>query len=178
MTITRKRQQLEDALQLITGLRKGISTTRLLNSLENDRRSRSSASRARNKPPSGPATAGDPDPAPEKGSTRLISLQLHKEGILIPEIAARRSLTISTIEGHLASFIPTGEIDIKELVPEHKLIPILTVIREIGGTALGPIKSRLGNDYSFGEIKAALHYSKQTPTQQHSPPQSPTPISP
>ncbi len=179
MTITRKRQQLEDALQLIAGLRNGISTTRLLNSLENDRRSRSSAEPepATILPP-GPATAGDPVPAREKGSTRLISLKLYKEGILIPEIAARRSLTINTIEGHLASFIPTGEIDIKELVPEHKLAPILTVIREIGGTALGPIKSRLGNDYSFGEIKAALHYFNQIPTQQHSPPKSPTPTSP
>jgi hypothetical protein len=169
LTITRKRQQLEDALQLITGLRKGISTTRLLNSLENDRRSRSSAE---------PEPATVLPAATEKINTRHTSLQLYKEGILIPEIAARRGLTISTIEGHLASFIPTGEIDIKELVPEHKLIPILTVIREIGGTALGLIKSRLGNDYSFGEIKAALHYFKQTSTQQHLPPQSPTSTSP
>ncbi len=160
ITITRKRQQLEDALQLITGLRKGISTTRLLTSLGNDRRSRSAADPAAALPP-GPATA-TPGP-PERGSTRRISLQLYKEGIPIPEIAARRSLTSSTIEGHLASFIPTGEVDIKELVPEHKLIPILTVIREIGGASLGPMKSRLGDDYSYGEIKAVLQYSKQLP---------------
>ena len=49
-------------------------------------------------------------------------------------------------------------------MPEHKLAPILTVIREIGGTALGPMKSRLGNDYSYGEIKAVLQYSKQLPS--------------
>jgi uncharacterized protein YpbB len=111
-----------------------------------------------------PADRHDSAPArpekTEKGGTRRVTLQFHKEGMPIEEIAARRDLAITTIEGHLASFIPTGEIDIKELVPEHKLAPILTVIREIGGSALGPMKSRLGNDYSFGEIRAVLHFSK------------------
>jgi DNA-binding NarL/FixJ family response regulator len=164
MTTTRKRQQLEDALQLINGLRKGIGTTRLLTSLEKDRRSRSTS------PPSatvsGPEKGNSPekDNSSEKGNTRRISLQLHKEGIPIRQIAARRNLAAGTIETHLASFIPTGEIDIKELVPEHKIAPILTVIREIGGSALGPMKSRLGDDYSFGEIRAVLHYSKQLQT--------------
>ncbi|HUB59457.1 MAG TPA: helix-turn-helix domain-containing protein [Puia sp.] len=188
ITITRKRQQLEDALQLINGLRKGISTSRLLSSLENDRRSRSTPppSAGPDNPTPDKSSPGKPtkdksspdnptphkpasprpaeEPPPGKGSTRHITLQLYKEGIPIPGIAARRNLTIGTIEGHLASFIPTGEIDIKELVPEHKVIPILTVVREIGGSALGAMKSRLGDDYSYAEIKAVLHYSKQLPT--------------
>ena len=157
MVVTRKRQQLEDALQLINGLRNGISTTRLLTGLEKDRRSRST-------PPQSETPSDPPTPKKEKGSTHRISLQLYKEGTPIPEIAARRSLTRSTVESHLACFIPTGEIDIKELVPEHKIAPILTVIREIGGSTLGPMKSRLGNDYSFGEIRAVLYYSKLLPT--------------
>jgi hypothetical protein len=166
MTITRKRQQLEDALQLIIGLREGISTTRVLTSLEKGRRSRSSPEPSTDEPGFADARHGAaPAARPEKGSTRRISLRLYKEGTPIPEIAARRNLTTSTIEGHLASFIPTGEIDIKELVPEHKLAPILTVIREIGGSNLGPMKSRLGNDFSFSEIRAVLHYSRQLPTQ-------------
>jgi hypothetical protein len=170
MTITRKRQQLEDALQLINGLRKGISTTRLLTGLGNDRRSRSDPPPPTPSP--GPEKGSSPRKgsspgkgnSPEKGNTRRISLQLHREGIPIREIAARRNLAAGTIETHLASFIPTGEIDIKELVPEHKIAPILTVIREIGGSELGPMKSRLGDNYSFGEIRAVIHYSKQLPT--------------
>jgi hypothetical protein len=157
MVVTRKRQQIEDTLQLINGLRKGISTTRLLTGLGNDRRSRSI-------PPRSEIPSNSTTPKNEKGNTHRISLQLYKEGIPIPEIAARRSLTRSTVESHLASFIPTGEIDITELVPEHKIAPILTLIRELGGSALGPMKSRLGDDYSFGEIRAVLHYSKQRPT--------------
>jgi hypothetical protein len=185
-TVMRKRQQLQDALQLVNGLREGISATRLLTSLENDRRSRSanlpsarpSSANPSSATPAGGATSNRPDsnrpdsnrpdskPArPEKGSTRRLTLELYKEGMPIPEIAAHRQLAITTIEGHLASFIPTGEIDIKELVPEHKLVLILTVIRETGGAEPGPIRSRLGSDYSFGEIRAALHYAKQLSSQ-------------
>ncbi len=181
MTVTRKSQQLEDALQLINGLREGVSATRLLTSLETDRRSRTinSASNSTTTPTSDPTTTGfdsatarpGPTPTrPTKGSTRRISLQFHRKGIPIPQIATLRNLSVNTIETHLASFISSGEIDIKELVPEEKIAPILTAIREIGGSAIGPMKSRLGNDYSFGEIRAVLHYSKQLPD-----PQSPSP---
>jgi ATP-dependent DNA helicase RecQ len=69
-------------------------------------------------------------------------------------------MALTTIESHLASFIPTGEIDVHQLVPQQKIAPILSVIREIGGSALGPMKAKLGSDYSFGEIKAVLSYSR------------------
>jgi hypothetical protein len=69
-------------------------------------------------------------------------------------------MALTTVEGHLASFIPSGEIDVHQLVPEKKIAPILSVIREIGGSALGAIKGKLGSDYSFGEIKAVLSYSR------------------
>lgn len=150
---TRKRQQIEDALQLVGGLSGGVSTSRLLAVLGNDRRSRDPH----------PVSEETPHGRPEKGSTRKISLQLYKEGVPIDEIAARRNLSPNTIETHLASFITTGEITIKELVPEKKIAPILTVIREIGGSNVGPMKSRLGDDYSFAEIRAVLNYTKLLP---------------
>jgi hypothetical protein len=190
LSVVRKRQQLEDSLQLIDGLRQGVSATRLLDSLATDRRSRdplAASTSATTTDPNATSTStttvatsntnptsstragnaassatGRPTPTP-KGSTRHISLQLHKEGTSIAEIAVRRNLTSGTVEGHLASFIATGEIDIKELVPPEKIAAILTVIREIGGTTLGPLKARLGPDYSFGEIRAVLTYTRQLP---------------
>jgi hypothetical protein len=168
LMITRKREQLRDALHLAGGLGEGTSVTRLLSGLEKDRRSRSadgdadSSANGATDPAARPASTG---PIREKGGTRHLSLQLHRQGVPIAEIAARRNLAITTVEGHLASFIQTGEVDIKELVPEHKLAPILTVIREIGGSALGPMKNRLGNDYSFGEIRAVLQYTRLFSTQ-------------
>jgi len=154
----RKKQQVEEAMHLVTGLHKGMGATSLLAELEENR-----------KAPGDPATPQPTDipgtsRKPQRGDTNRISLGLYKEGIPISEIAARRGLAVTTVESHLASFIPSGEIDIKELVPGHKLEPILSVIREIGGSALGPMKSKLGPDYSFGEIRAVLIYCSQIPT--------------
>jgi ATP-dependent DNA helicase RecQ len=78
------------------------------------------------------------------------------------EIAHQRGLTVSTVEGHLAAFIFTGEIELKELVEEKKIGAIMAVIKETGAGALGPIRSRLGDGYSFGEIRAVVNYFKYT----------------
>ena len=67
-------------------------------------------------------------------------------------------MALTTIEGHLASFILTGEINIRELVPEHTTDKILSAIRELGASAVNPIKARLGDACSFGEIRAVLNY--------------------
>jgi len=65
---------------------------------------------------------------------------------------------LSTIESHLASFIFTGEVSVKELVDERKVEAILSVVRVLGAGSLGPIKSRLGDGYSFAEIRAVVNY--------------------
>ncbi len=201
MVFVRKRQQIEDSLQLVNGLQKGITTVRLLTGLEESRRSReladlsadpetndstgatprtTSGTASRASGISGATSGASHAPGrPAKGETHRISLRLYKEGVPVAEIATRRGLTATTVESHLASFIPTGEIDIKELVPEHKMEPILSAIRELagssprgagsspgsGGPSLGPIKSKLGNDYSFGEIRAVLSYFRHTSKQ-------------
>ncbi|HTI91078.1 MAG TPA: helix-turn-helix domain-containing protein [Puia sp.] len=156
LVFTRKKQQVEDADKLVSGLQKGIDTTRLLSGLQEDRQSRQAAAEVEAEQEAGPKTSGKP----QKGDTNRTTLRLYKEGTSITEIATLRNLTQSTVESHLASFIPTGEIDLKDLVPEHKIESILTAIKSIGGSSLGPIKSKLGEDYSFGEIRAVLTWSK------------------
>ena len=154
----RKKQQIEDALQLISGLQQGIDPTRLLDQLASNHAAGSSAT-------DHTATPAEPSPAasgrPQKGDSHRISLRLYKEGVAVREIAARRGLNETTVESHLASFIPTGEIDIKELVPEHKIDRIAAAITAVGGSALGPIKSKLGEDVSFGEIRAVMSHLRR-----------------
>ena len=152
--VARKKQQIEDAVKIVSGLQKGVDATRLLSGMENDRKNRQAAA---DQEAAAPSTS-----RPQRGDTNRISLQLHREGCSVAEIAKRRGLTISTVEGHLASFIFSGEIDVKELVAEHKIAPILALIKELGGSALGPIRGRLGDGYSFGEIRAVLNYFKYT----------------
>lgn len=152
----RKKQQVEDALKLVQGLQRGVAAGELLSGWQEERKSREVLNGS-----SGDATAGGGEAIlakPRKGDTNRISLGMFREGIAIAEIASRRDLSISTIEGHLASFIDSGEVDVKELVPEHKIASILDAIKAVGATALGPIRGRLGDGYSFGEIKAVLQH--------------------
>ena len=163
---TRKKQQLEEAMQMVSGLMKGVDTTNLLTSLQ-EKKQREEAAAAENG--HGEGSLKSLTAKPKKGDTNRITLQLYKEGISIAEIATRRSLALTTVESHLASFILSGEIDIKELVPEQKINPIISAIEEIGGSILGPIKHQLGDNYSFGEIRAVMNYLRNTPNPPNTP---------
>jgi hypothetical protein len=154
--VVRKKQQVEDAVKIVEGLRNGMDTTQLLTGLNGERKHREVA-------------AGDPAGAEEaapgrgqRGDTQRMSLRLFREGQSIADIAKQRDLTVSTVEGHLASFIFTGEVDVKELVPEPRVNAILAVIKELGPGAVGPIRGRLGDAYSFGEIRAVINYFKHS----------------
>ena len=87
--------------------------------------------------------------------TYSISLKLFREGSSIEEIAATRSLSRNTIENHLVRFIPTGEVEIEELVEVEKIETIREAIFELNvANGLAPIKEFLGAEYSYGEIRA------------------------
>lgn len=93
----------------------------------------------------------------DKRSTYEVSLDLFRDGMSIEEIAKHRDMTPNTIEGHLALFIPAGKIRLDELVAEHKIEAIREAILKHGDSpALGPIKTELGDDFSYGEIRAVL----------------------
>jgi hypothetical protein len=164
----RKKQLIEEALQLVSGLQKGVDTSNLLSGVQENRKSRETEipePDTIDKPGSAGNDGSFPGPRvgtrPQKGDTNRTTLRLYKEGVPIAEIATRRGLTQTTVESHLASFLSTGEIDIKELVPEHKMERITAIINEIGGSALGPMKSKLGDNFSFGEIRAMMSYLRQ-----------------
>ncbi|MEP6901249.1 MAG: DNA helicase RecQ [Actinomycetota bacterium] len=85
------------------------------------------------------------------------SLEMFQSGMSINEIARKREMTRSTVETHLVRFIPSGEIGLTDLVPENKIADITEAIekfKDIG--ALSPIKEFLGENYSYGEIRAVL----------------------
>jgi ATP-dependent DNA helicase RecQ len=93
--------------------------------------------------------------------TKLNSLELYKQGLSVQEIAEKRSLSPQTIEGHLAHFILEGSIEVTEIVPKSKLPSIIQAIKIQGDSALGPIKQALGEEVSYGEIKAVINYMKK-----------------
>ncbi|NQX42206.1 Helix-turn-helix domain-containing protein [Pedobacter steynii] len=91
-----------------------------------------------------------------KVDTKEVSLELHKEGKTIAEIARDRKMVIGTIEGHLAHYVAKQEISAKDILGSKKLDKILKTIRELKTMQMNPIREHLGRDYSFGEIKIGL----------------------
>ncbi|MBK8466476.1 MAG: DNA helicase RecQ [Chloracidobacterium sp.] len=89
--------------------------------------------------------------------TFQISLEMYREGKSIAQIAAERGVQPSTVEGHLARFITTGQIRLDELVSFDKVEPIRNAIIKFNDTgALSPIKEFLGDQYTYGEIRAVM----------------------
>ncbi|CAN5156395.1 DNA helicase RecQ [soil metagenome] len=96
--------------------------------------------------------------------TYSISMRLFQSGMSIKEIAAERSLAVSTIEGHLSRYIATGELKVEDIVSPDKIRSIRQAFVSLKGeSGLGPIKEILGEDYSYGEIRAvAADVERQT----------------
>jgi len=87
--------------------------------------------------------------------TYAISLRLFKEGNSISQVADERKLKQGTIENHLIRFIPSGEIQVEDIVETEKIEAIRQAIFELDPEkGLAPIKELLGEDYSYGEIRA------------------------
>jgi ATP-dependent DNA helicase RecQ len=90
--------------------------------------------------------------------TKKISLDLFLKGKEVKEIAAIRELAVSTIETHLAHFIRSGQLDIHRLMPKEKIKVIMDEVRLLNGNSTVPVKEKLGDDYSYGEIRAVMSY--------------------
>jgi len=91
-----------------------------------------------------------------KAGTREITFQMFSKGRTVYEIAAARNLSVSTIEGHLVSYIADGKVDVNQLVAAAKVAEILRVAKELDHSQLKPIKDILGDNYSYAEIRLAL----------------------
>jgi uncharacterized protein YpbB len=94
----------------------------------------------------------------EKGSSLRETLSLLKSGMKPAEVAARRSLAVSTIEGHMAQLIKSGDIDIHDCIEQNRLANILAIIREIQPDSMQAVKHKLGDAFSYGEIRAVLNH--------------------
>jgi ATP-dependent DNA helicase RecQ len=98
---------------------------------------------------------------PSSGKTQRESFELHRAGMSISEIATLRSLSPTTVESHLCSFIQTGEMEVSEMVPAEKMPFIQDAIASYGADRLAPLKEVLGDNYTYAEIKAVVSWMKR-----------------
>jgi uncharacterized protein YpbB len=95
--------------------------------------------------------------AKQKKDTRLLSFNLYKEGKTVSQIAKERDMAVSTIEGHLAHFVGTGELSIDEFVPTELTAIIVENIDE-DDFRMGPVKSALGDQISWSELRYVMKH--------------------
>ena len=88
--------------------------------------------------------------------SKQISYDMFLQGKDIATIAAERELVTSTIETHLTHYVAAGELDVNEIVAKEKIALIQQAVAEHGRDSLGQLKSHLGDDCSYGEIKLVL----------------------
>jgi hypothetical protein len=91
-------------------------------------------------------------------SSQETSFELFKSGKTIPEVAQERNMAVSTIEGHLAHFVGTGELQIDRVVDPKKSKAILEYIEKHQVRGMNEIRAALGNDYSYSEIRFVIKY--------------------
>jgi hypothetical protein len=97
----------------------------------------------------------------EKVPSNIASFNLFKEGKSIAEIAKERNFAITTIEGHLASFVATGELNINKMVSAEKQNLIKEAAEIHGNESFKTLKENLPEDVSYGEIRMAIAAQKK-----------------
>ena len=93
-------------------------------------------------------------------NTYLLTLELFQQGKNIEEIASERGLSKSTIEGHIARFIASGDIDMHKIVNTDDLdilIPYFTANRDI---LLKDAFEHFEMKYSYGMLRIVEAFCK------------------
>jgi uncharacterized protein YpbB len=95
----------------------------------------------------------------DKVPTAEVSYRMFREGKDIMEIALARGLVPGTIQAHLCQYVETGQIDVLQVLDQHKLQDIMNAYQK-GAVGAGQLKSALGHDFSYGEIRLALAHAR------------------
>ncbi|MDN3512425.1 MAG: DNA helicase RecQ [Candidatus Jettenia sp. CY-1] len=89
-----------------------------------------------------------------KTLTTQTTLELYRQHLTLEEIAQKRDLALSTIVSHIEKLILDGEdISIDGFIASEKQQHIKQTLEELGMKFMTPVKEKLGNDYSYEEIR-------------------------
>jgi uncharacterized protein YpbB len=95
---------------------------------------------------------------PPKMDTKKVSLELFNAGKNLDEIASERGFVRNTIEGHLAHFVGTGELDIFTLLSRDQVAEIEDFFRKNNTASSAEAKAHFQDNYSYGQLKMVLQY--------------------
>lgn len=96
-------------------------------------------------------------PKKEKVDTKALTFKMFRDGKTLKEIAAEKSLTVGTVENHLAHFVEQGELEIGEVVSSQHQKIIRGIVKTFNKAySLSEVKNLLPNDYTYAEIKLVI----------------------
>lgn len=101
----------------------------------------------------------------QKVDSKEVTLTMYREGMNAEEIAINRQLAPGTIFSHLAFYVETGELNVFDFISKTKLKNILIVSSSIESEKLSDIKSKLGDEYTYEDIRIALAHNKRQQSQ-------------
>jgi nucleoside-triphosphatase THEP1 len=160
--IERQKQQLLWALELTMAMQSSAGMARLLELTESMQKhggAQAEVEVQEQDHESGTVTTSQPKAKKskaQKGDSSRVTLQLLREGKSIEEIAAERNIVRGTVESHLISFIPTGEVDVLEIVSQEKLDRILAILESQPDLHSSGIKQALNDEVTYNEIRATI----------------------
>ncbi len=94
----------------------------------------------------------------EKGGTYKDTLDLHRQGKTVGEIAAIRGLTESTIKHHMTRWIAGGEINVYDVLSAETIETVLAFIMDKKVVAVSAIRSELGDSYDYNDIRMIVSH--------------------
>ncbi|MBK6629388.1 MAG: AAA family ATPase [Flavobacteriales bacterium] len=105
--------------------------------------------------------SGDPPARPAKGSTYASTYALVKEGLSVEEIASKRQMARSTIEGHLARGIGEGLVELDGLMPDAERDLIADWMRENPAKGLNEAAGHFDGRFGYGQLRMVQAWVKR-----------------
>lgn len=101
-----------------------------------------------------------PEAKVEKQKTWAVTYEMYQQGKSVSQIAQERSLTETTILGHLARYVETGDIDVHTLVSDDVIRKVSDYMkrRTQGEVALKEIFEYFNETISYGDIRLVLSH--------------------
>ena len=92
--------------------------------------------------------------------TWVITYKMYKEGKTVMQIAQERSLTETTILGHLARYVESGDIDVHKLVSNDVIEKVSAYMssRNGGAVAIKEVFEYFNETISYGDIRLVLSH--------------------
>ncbi|NLA24219.1 MAG: AAA family ATPase [Bacteroidales bacterium] len=92
----------------------------------------------------------------KKPASKAISFEMYRANKSISEIAQERGFVESTIFGHLAQYVASGELSGEELIGAEKILEIKEFLSDKETTSLSELVSMCDNKYSYAELRVAI----------------------